>query len=90
MKHHIIVGLTVKEAQGYAMRCKDEHRGHRVEILSVESVRCGALKGLGGDRVEVIVLPRAWGHRSAITLGLEVEVLEQRGVRVTTPDTEEF
>lgn len=88
MKHHIIIGLNHREAQSYAMRFKEEHRGHRVELRSVDSVKGGCLRGLAGDHVEIIVLPRAWGHEAAITLGLEVEVLEQRGVRVVTADEE--
>jgi hypothetical protein len=82
---YYIVGLNFAEAQGYAMRFKEEHRGKQVRVLTVEGVRGGALRGLGGEDTEVIILPRAWGHSSAITLGLEAEVLEQRGVRVTTP-----
>jgi hypothetical protein len=82
-----IVGLNIREAQGYAMRCKPEHKGHQVRVMSVESIKGGALEGLGGENVEVVILPRAWIHRDAsVALGEVVKRLELRGVRVTTPE----
>lgn len=82
---YFIVGFNVREAQGYAMKMKGEHRGHQVRVLSVEQVQHGALRGLSGDTVEVVVLPRAWNHPKAVTLGLHVDQCERLGVKVTTP-----
>lgn len=84
MNTHYIVGFTARDAQDYAMRFKEEHRGHQVRILSVEQVQHGGLRGLSGDTAEVIVLPRAWEHQRALTLGLHIDEVERRGVTVTT------
>ena len=84
MNTHYIVGFTARDAQDYAMRFKEQHRGHEVRILSVEQVGFGGLRGLSGESSEVIVLPRAWEHRKAVTLGLHIDEVERRGVRVTT------
>lgn len=84
MKAFYVIGLTVYEAQSHAMRLKKEHRGHQVRILSAEQVGYGALRGLSGEGVEITVLPRVWQHPSAMSLGIELGVLEERGVRVIT------
>jgi hypothetical protein len=80
-----IIGLTVSEAQGHAMRMKKEHQGHSVRIMSVDSALHGALRGLHGSDIEITVLPRAWEHRRAMAFGLEIGHLEEAGVRVITP-----
>lgn len=75
---HIIVGRNIREAMGYAMRCKEESRGHQVRLVTSAGVEHGALRGLGGDDTEVILLPGAWLHP------MEAEALEANGVHVIT------
>lgn len=81
---HIIIGLTINDAQGYAMRQRHEHKGHDVQLVSTQHALQGGLLGYAAGTTEVTVLPSAWRHRDAVTFGQMIHHLELQGIKVIT------
>lgn len=88
MKRVYLVGLNRQEVE--CQRGELIHRRPELQAdsrwltpLTVDAVRSGALRGLRGDEVEVVIHERAWRHPWAWPFYAEVRVLEASGVSVT-------
>lgn len=79
----VVVGLNVREAQGYALEHRDSEglrAGQHIRITSVQFAD-RAVKGLGKG-ARVVVLARCGQSRQYGRLAAELRRLKDRGVEV--------
>ena len=78
---HIVIGLNIAEAQGYAIESLRDEK--QVSIMSAYHAVTGGLNGIGPDTT-IHPLPRCAMAAEGVSLSQKLRVLAARGVHIKT------